>query len=84
MGPTIGRYLEDSEAEIPENLDEERVQKKPYSKLMVALGQRHIADRRSMRPLQISRLDQLETVLLRYLCTFLGCDWRLEVTTANR
>ena len=84
MGPTIGRYLEDSEAEILENLDEERVQRKPHSKLEVALEQRHIANRRTMQPLQISRLDHLKTVLLHYPCTFLRCDRRFEVATTNR
>ena len=83
MGPTIGRYLEDSEAEIPENLDEERVQRKPHSELKVTLRQRHMADRRNMWPLQISRLDQHETVFPRYLFTFLWCNRRFEVATAN-
>ena len=84
MGPTIGRYLEDNKAEIPKNLDEERVQRKPHSELKVALGQCHMTGQRNMRPFQISRLNHHETVLLRYLCTFLPCNRRFEVTTANR
>ena len=83
MGLTVGRYLEDGEAEIPQNLDEEWVQGNPHSELEVTLGQRHMADWRNMRPLQISWLDHQETILLRYPRTFLPCNRRLEVATAN-
>ena len=62
MGPPVGRYLEDSEPKLLKNLDEERVQREPHSKLEIALGQCCMADRKSMRPLQISRLDYLETI----------------------
>ena len=69
MGPTVGRYLEDGEAEILKNLDEEWVQRKPHPELKVALGQCHMTDLRNVQPLQISRLDHHNTVLLCYLRT---------------
>ena len=84
MGPPIGRDPEDCKAKVLENLDEERVQWKPHSKLEIALGQCYMADLRSMRPLQVSRLNHLKTIHPRYPCTFVQCDRRFEVATANR
>ena len=84
IGPTIGRYLEDDEAEILENLDEEWVQRKPHSELKVMLRQRHMADWRNMRPLQINMLEHHETILPSYPRIFLWFNRRFEVAIANR
>ena len=84
VGPPIRSYLEDSKPKVLENLDEERVQREPHSELEIALRKSHVTIRRSMWPLQISRLEHLETILSSYLCTVLRHNQRLEVAIANR
>ena len=71
MGPLIGRDLEDRQTEVLENHDKNWVQREPHSELKLELRQRYMTSQRSMRPLQISGLDHLETIHLRYPRTLL-------------
>ena len=83
VGLSVGSYLENSEPKILKDLDEERVQREPHSELEVTLRQSDIAIRMSMRSLRIIRLNHLEAILLRYPCTILRHNKKLEVTTVD-